>query len=213
MQTDDLIRSLAGDVAPIAPHALQQRIAVGIAGGAVVTLILILLGLGVRPDLTDALHGFSFWMKALYTATIAVGAILATVHLARPDAMRGKSSLWLLLPVAALSAIAANQLLHVPQSERLALWLGQSWRMCSALVLLYSVPIFAGLLWAFRRMAPTRLRSAGAAAGLASGACAATIYSLHCPEVSAAFVLTWYSLGIGLAAALGAILGPRLLRW
>ncbi len=213
MQTDDLIRSLAGDVAPIAPHALQQRIALGIAGGAAVTLILILLGLGVRPDLADALHGFSFWMKAVYTATIAIGAVVTTVHLARPDAARGKPSLWLLLPVAALSAIAANELLQVPQSERLALWLGQSWRVCSTLVLLYSIPIFIGLLWAFRRMAPTRLRSAGAAAGLASGACAATIYSLHCPEVSAAFVLTWYSLGIGLAAALGAVLGPRLLRW
>ena len=34
-----------------------------------------------------------------------------------------------------------------------------------------------------------------------------------CPEASAIFVLTWYTLGIGLAAGLGALLGPRLLRW
>ena len=32
-------------------------------------------------------------------------------------------------------------------------------------------------------------------------------------EVSAIFVLTWYSLGILLAAGIGALLGPRLLRW
>jgi len=32
-------------------------------------------------------------------------------------------------------------------------------------------------------------------AGFASGACAATLYCLHCPEVSALFILTWYTLG------------------
>ena len=76
-----------------------------------------------------------------------------------------------------------------------------------------AAPLFLGLLWSFRRLAPTRLRAAGAAAGLSAGACAAAVYCLHCPEASAIFVLTWYSLGIALAGALGALLGPRLLRW
>jgi hypothetical protein len=93
------------------------------------------------------------------------------------------------------------------------MWLGQSWRVCSSLVFLLSIPIFGGLLWSFRRLAPSRLRAAGATAGLAAGAWGATLYCLHCPEVSAIFVLTWYTLGIGLAALLGAIVGPRLLRW
>jgi hypothetical protein len=81
------------------------------------------------------------------------------------------------------------------------------------LLLTLALPIFAGLLRSFRRLAPTRLRAAGAAAGLAAGAWAAAIYCLHCPEVSALFVLTWYSLGILLATAAGALLGPRLMRW
>ena len=80
-------------------------------------------------------------------------------------------------------------------------------------MLLLSAPIFAGLLWSFRRLAPTRLRAAGAAAGFTAGAWAATLYCLHCPEVSAIFVLTWYTFGIGLAAGVGALLGPRLLHW
>jgi hypothetical protein len=93
------------------------------------------------------------------------------------------------------------------------MWLGKSWIFCPWLVLLLAAPIFVGLLWSFRRLAPTRLRAAGAVAGLAAGAWAATVYCLHCPEVSALFVLTWYSLGIALAAGAGALLGPRLLRW
>ena len=71
----------------------------------------------------------------------------------------------------------------------------------------------AGLLWSYRTMAPTRLRTAGAVAGLAAGAWSAMLYCLHCPEVSAIFVLCWYTLGIGLAALLGAWLGPYLMRW
>ena len=35
----------------------------------------------------------------------------------------------------------------------------------------------------------------------------------HLVEVSAIFVLTWYSLGILLAAGAGALFGPRLMRW
>jgi hypothetical protein len=85
--------------------------------------------------------------------------------------------------------------------------------ICPWLVLTLAVPIFVGLLWSFRELAPTRLRAAGAAAGLAGGAWAATIYCLHCPETSAIFVLTWYSLGIMFAAGTGAVLGPRLMRW
>ena len=102
---------------------------------------------------------------------------------------------------------------RVPPSHWLAMWLGLSWKVCSALVFLLSLPIFAGLLWSYRAMAPTRLRLAGATAGFAAGAWSATIYCLHCPEVSAIFVLTWYTLGIALAALLGALVGPRLMRW
>jgi hypothetical protein len=93
------------------------------------------------------------------------------------------------------------------------MWLGKTWKKCPWLVLMLSAPIFVGLLWSFRRLAPTRLRAAGAAAGLAAGSWAATLYCLHCPEVSALFVLTWYTLGIGMAAAIGALLGPRMMRW
>jgi hypothetical protein len=115
--------------------------------------------------------------------------------------------------VTLLGGVCVFELIHTPSSEWLAMWLGQSWSMCPWLVFGFAMPIFIGLLWSFRRLAPTRLRAAGAAAGLAAGAFAATVYCLHCPEVSAIFVLTWYTLGILLAASFGALVGPRLLRW
>jgi hypothetical protein len=59
------------------------------------------------------------------------------------------------------------------------------------------------------RSGPTRLR----AAGLLAGAVGAFGYAFACIEQSTAFVALWYSLGIGMSGALGAALGPRVLRW
>jgi hypothetical protein len=76
-----------------------------------------------------------------------------------------------------------------------------------------SLPALAAAFWAVRGLAPTRLRAAGFAAGLLAGSLGAFGYALSCPEVSPAFVAVWYTLGIGLTGAVGAGLGPRVLRW
>jgi hypothetical protein len=213
MKTDDLIAQLAADVPPVRRHALRRRILLGMGGGGAIALMLLMLTLGVRPDLGTAMHGFAFWMKWSYTASLAIGAVVAVMRLARPDALPLRW-IWLLaVPVLLLMGIGVGELAGQPSREWLAMWLGHSWKVCPWLVLTLAMPIFFGLLWSFRRLAPTRLRAAGAAAGLAAGAFAATIYCLHCPEVSAVFVLTWYSLGILLAAGIGALVGPRVLRW
>ena len=213
MDTQQLIESLSKDVPRVRPNALARRIGFGIVGGGLVTTALVTAVLGVRPDLQVAMQGFSFWMKWTYTISLGVGTVYAVTQVARPTPS-SLHRLWLMaIPVLLLAGIGIGELSKTPPAQWLALWLGRSWMICPWLVLTLAVPIFIGLLWSFRELAPTRLRAAGAAAGLAAGAWAATIYCLHCPETSAIFVLTWYSLGILLAAGTGAVLGPRLLRW
>jgi hypothetical protein len=213
VNTDQLIDRLSAEVQPVPRHALARRVAAGVLGGSFVAMAMVIVLLGVRPDLHLAMQGFPFWMKWAYTLSLGAGAAYAVSRLARPapGSLRG---LWLLAaPVLLLAGVGIGELARTPSREWLALWLGDSWKVCPWLVLGLSVPIFAGLLWSFRTLAPTHLRAAGAAAGLAAGAWAATIYCLHCPEASAMFVLTWYSLGMLLATAAGALLGPRFLRW
>jgi hypothetical protein len=213
MNTDGLIDTLARDLRPVPRHAVGLRLALGMLGGGLVTLLLIAALLGFRPDLRLAMRGFAFWMKWLYTISLGIGAIAMAARLARPEPMQLRAFWPIAVPFAMLAVVAAIEMAHVPPGDWLAMWLGKSWKVCPWLVLMLSAPIFIGLLWSFRRLAPTRLRAAGAAAGFAAGAWAATLYCLHCPEVSALFVLSWYTLGIGLASALGSLLGPRLLRW
>lgn len=49
--------------------------------------------------------------------------------------------------------------------------------------------------------------------GSLAGALGALVYALHCPEVQAPFLAVWYLAGMAIPTALGAVLGPRLLRW
>ncbi len=213
MNTDQLIEALASDVAPVSRHAVGRRLVAGIALGAIGTILLIGLWLGFNPQLDVAMRHYSFWVKWGYTLSLGICAVVATTRLARPDSGT-LGWLWVMaLPVASLTAIGIFEMSRVPSAQWLAMWLGESWSVCSSIVFMLSLPIFGGLLWSFRRLAPTRLRAAGATAGLTAGAWAATLYCLHCPEVSAIFVLTWYTLGISLATLAGAVLGPRLMRW
>jgi hypothetical protein len=213
VNSDDLIASLALDLRPVPRHALGRRLALGIVAGSVVTLAAVAGWLGFRPDLMPAMHSATFWLKWAYTISLAVCATLAASRLARPDGRVG-AALWLMaVPVLGLAAIAAVELAATPSAQWLAMWLGASWTICSRNVFLLALPIFAGLAWSFRRLAPTRLALAGTSAGMAAGAWGATLYCLHCPETSALFVLTWYTLGMLGAALVGRLAGPRLLRW
>ncbi|NIJ09542.1 hypothetical protein FHS31_003175 [Sphingomonas vulcanisoli] len=213
MNTDTLIETLAGDLKPVPPRSVGRRLMLGIGGGGAITLLLVATALGFRPDLAVAMYGFSFWMKWTYTISLGIGSVMMVSRLSRPEPVRLAGFWPIFIPFGLLAAVSIAELSHVPPADWLAMWLGHSWKVCPWLVLTLSLPIFVGLLWSFKRLAPTRLRAAGAAAGLASGAWAATLYCLHCPEVSALFVLTWYSLGIALASAFGALIGPRFIRW
>ncbi len=213
MKTDDLIASLAAELTPVKRGAARRSAALGIVTGMLVAIILLSLTFGVRPDLDIAMAGMMFWMKISYTASLALVALAAATVLTRPEAHPPRW-LWLLaIPIVALGAVSAIELATAPADHRVSMWLGRTWQFCPAIVTMLAIPIMAALMIAVRRFAPTRLRATGAIIGLGAGAAAATVYCLHCPESTATFVLSWYSLGIGLATLIGTVAGPRLLRW
>lgn len=213
MNTKDLIERLARDTVPVPRRSASLRLGLSLVVAMIVVLVLVAALLGFRPDLDIAMAGVMFWMKLAYTASIALIAVAALPTLVRPEA-RPPRWLWLLaVPVALLGLVSAHEMEAIPKDQWIAMWLGNSWRVCSAWIFTFSLPVAAALVLVVRRFAPTRLVQTGAVIGLASGAAAAAIYSLHCPEASASFVLTWYTIGILVATLAGATLGPRLLRW
>ncbi len=110
----------------------------------------------------------------------------------------------------AVWALAAFVLIDAEPPARAGLVLGRTWAACLFSIALLSIPAFIAHLWAMKGLAPTRLRLAGAAAGFASGA---LVFTLRCPELAAPFLGIWYVMGMLIPTAVGALIGPRVLRW
>jgi hypothetical protein len=211
--SEDLVERLVKDLRPVSPGVVVRRLGLGIVAGAVVSALLTVVLLGARPDMGQAVGAPMFWMKFAYTALIAVLALWACERLARPvGAAQGRIP-WLLAPLMAMAVLAVWRLTQTAPDARAAMVMGHSAGLCPWFIFALSLPPLAGLIWAMRGLAATRLRLAGILVGLAAGGAGATAYALHCDEMAAPFLATWYTLGVLSVGALGGILGPRVLRW
>ncbi|ADJ64716.1 DUF1109 domain-containing protein [Herbaspirillum seropedicae] len=213
MKTDDLISMMASGVTPVDRRLPVKQMAQALLLGGLGALLLMLKIYGLRPDLGLMLGVPLFWIKLAFPTTLAVGALLVLRRLMRPGLRVGVRWAGIALPGLAVWAGGALVLLSAPLAQRLPLLMGISWRSCPFNIALLSIPLFIGIFWAVRGMAPTRLRLTGAIAGLLAGATATMVYCLHCPEMGVPFWGVWYFLGILIPAAAGLLLGPRLLRW
>ena len=213
MKTDDLIGLLAAQAAPVAPHAGARRTVRALAWSLPAAVLLMLAVLGLNPALAAYLHLPMFWLKFGAPLCMALAGLALLGRLGRPGVPTGGSWLAYLVPVAVLWAVGAWAWVAAPAEARPALLFGLTWCVCPFCIAMLSSPVFAAALWVLRGMAPVRLRLAGAGAGALAGAAGATVYALHCPELGAPFLAVWYVLGMAIPVVLGALLGPRLLRW
>jgi hypothetical protein len=211
--SDDLIDRLSRNLRPVPRQAVARRLLLGTLAGALVSAALTVAILGLRPDLGRAVGQTMFWVKLAYVVALAALALRACERLARPAGTTGGRIGWLLAPVLALAAAAVWQLMRAPQAGRMPLLMGHSASLCPWLILAFSLPPLAGLIWAVRGLAPTRLALTGLMVGLAAGGAGASAYALHCDEMTAPFLAVWYTLGVAGAGLVGLGLGPRVLRW
>lgn len=214
MKTNDLISLLASGVTPVAPNAPARYFTAATVIAVSGALLLALGAYGLRPDIRLMLTTPLYWAKTGFPLALSVGALLVATRLSRPSTTIGRMRATVLaLPVVILWVAAiASYSFAVPES-RDTLLMGSTWRSCPLNIALLSVPGFVAFMKAVGSLAPTRLRSAGAAAGLLAGAVATLAYCLHCPEMGVPFWAVWYVLGIAIPTAAGALLGPRMLRW
>lgn len=213
MKTEELVRLLATGVEPVDPRTPVRRYAAAVAAGVVIAAIMMATWLGIRTGLLRDATIPMFWVKFAFVVWLAIGGWIAALRLARPDATLAGVAPMLLAPVLAMWVLAIVALSGADPEQRAALLLGQTWKECPAAIALLSAPIFAAAMWGMKGFAATRPTFAGAAAGLLAGAAGAVVYSFHCPELAAPFLGSWYVLGMLIPTALGAIIGPRGLRW
>ena len=98
MKTDDLVAMLSANVEPVERGLVGRAISVAVTVGAVIALGLMLIGLGVRADLTTA-HAVIFLLLKIAFAFLVVGVALRYLtRLARPGAQQGTSAFTIALP-------------------------------------------------------------------------------------------------------------------
>lgn len=213
MRTDDLIAVLANDPQPVMPGRAERRFLWLLALGPVIALVMMMVLLHPRPDLAAAMHLPMFWVKVVWPALVGIAACVLLLRLGHPGARLGASPFAALAPTVLIIAAGCAVLAQAPAPERLPLVLGDTWFECSFLIAMLSAPALWLSVRALRGLAPTQLPLAGAAAGLFAGAAGAFAYAFHCPELQAPFLAVWYVLGMAIPAAIGALLGRRLLHW
>jgi len=213
VKTDELVRLLAANVEPLDRARYVRRFVGATSLGLLAALALTRFLLHWNPGLGSELSEPAFWVRELYCAALAAIAMRILGRLGRPGARLGLWPAGIVAVILGMWTLGALALLSAPAPARAHLLLGGSFKVCSVLIAGVATPLFIALLWALKAHAPTQLRSSGAAAGFAAGALGALVYSLHCPELAPPFIGIWYLLGILIPTGLGAVIGPRLLRW
>jgi hypothetical protein len=212
MRTDDLVHALVADNATRVA-SLRQVLAWTIAAAFVVSTLIFMAVLAPRPDAIESLGSIRFDLKFVETILLAVTAGTLVLRLMRPEVRGGR---WLLLllaaPIVLVLAVLAELVVLPPAGWQMAT-VSKNWLICLTMIPTLSVPLLIAAFYSLRYGAPTRPRLAGAVAGLFAGGIAATLYASHCIDDSPLFVATWYTLAIGFVAVVGALIGPRVLRW
>ncbi len=211
--TDDLIARLATDLKPVRRHAMTWLLLGAVVASSAVAIAAMLMWLGMRPDMETAPATMMFWTKFTYTLAVAILGGVATLALARPD---GRTSWpwWVAIGLlAALVAGAFSQLARAEPGEMMPLIIGGTSLVCPWRIVVLALPVLLGAILALRRFAPRNPTLAGFAAGIMAGGTGAWVYSFACTENGMMFVALFYTAGIVIVGALGAVLGRWLLRW
>lgn len=210
---DDLIDRLAGELKPTPRAALPLQLLGWTALGIAIAGGLMLAWLGLRPDLMDAAGTMMFWSKFAFTSVFALLGGLAALRLARPGGSMARVAAWIVGLVALMGIAGIVQMLLMGPEHMRSLTIGGSALVCPFYIVVLSAPIYALVIFAMRQAAPTNPTLAGFAAGLLAGGAATWVYAFHCTESGMPFVTIWYTLGILVAAGLGALIGRFALRW
>lgn len=211
MKTDDLIGMLAQQAGPAEAAGDRRMLAVGLAGVLPLMLVAAAIGIGLVPP---ALWGTSSTVpKLAYALALAGAGLWLMRRIGHPGRGITGPAVAMAMVLGLAFIIGAIDVMQVPPDGRAMEIMGKSAIRCPLAILILSVPALAVALTAMRALAPTNLRRAGLGAGLLAGGLGAATYALACDEGAMAFIAIWYTLGMVLTGFLGAVLGPRVLRW
>jgi hypothetical protein len=214
MNADDLIANLGQH--PPRKSSLTPNIVV--LGAALISLIIALMLsiLWLKPRSDLAVQMIFDDRLFLLKLAFAVSVVIATLPIVRDLSVPGRriklGAILAMMPFVAIMVLVLYEL----GERRAGVWLHHSDHAtleCLWQIPALAAPAFIILAWAVRYLGPTDLSRTGAYIGLLAGGIGAVGYALHCHYDSVAFVGVAYTSAILATTLVGALLGPRILRW
>lgn len=203
MSNDALIADLSANLHPVRRRSILRETASLCGLGALELLLVLRLG-SMRPDMARMMSTVYMWWKlsglALLVAVSGTTAIRSLSPTVSPR--RGLATFAALAGVTVMAGAVLHPGTGVGATvlERLAPAHGI---ICSAAIVILSLPMLAIMAVLMRRNAPVHHRTSALAAGVAAGTWGALIFALCCPANDPLYVVVWYLLGCGVVAVLG----------
>lgn len=213
MTTDQLVALLVADLRPVNPKRVLRAVIIALATGLAAALVATMLIFVLPPELLDGNNLKLLSIKLLFASGIVATAAAFLPQLARPGAPMRGSFAFALMPFVLIVVAATAELVWTNSSAWPGMLIEQDSLTCLPSIPLLAILPFISLIWALRMGAPTDRVRAGAVAGLTAGGLAAFACAFPCTEQSLPSIALWYGFPIGICAAIGAKLGPSLLRW
>lgn len=216
MRTDDLIEFLSEDVSETwRPIRFAPWVFLGVALSAALLIVLPMINdLTIRPDYFERIDSSIIGLKQLFPLLLALLAFPLMRKAAYPETRLKFSNLVVILPfVLAMVGIFLWGFGQTPNEARAMAMAGKSLNYCVVYVPIFALPVFVSLLMVLHRGAPSRPMGTGFLAGLVAGGIGCAIYAFTCVDDSPLFWSWAYSLGILIAAGMGALIGKFVLKW
>ena len=213
MKTSELIAVLSNNVEAVNKDQLKKTIGTAVVAGTALGIGAMLRFFGVRTHLETTHAWLVVTTKLVFTVGVAIPASMYLLRVARPGGEHKTSVALVALPFAGIALLGCVSLMLAPLPHWHSMMLGGHWLECLVSIPMIAIVPFLIVILALRQTAPTDLTRAGAFAGLIAGSVAAIGYTLHCVDDSLPFIALWYGGAMAFCTAVGAYLGPKLLRW
>lgn len=216
MNTDRLVEVLSVNPEPVQPGHFARTLILAMVTGEAAAFGLMFVTVGPRPEVCSKAHFDWLAVKLLFSLSMIGAGAPLLVRSMVPG--RENETNWTLIffPFLAAISVALGLFLRDPIHRWRGMLLGANrWSSvhCLLYIMLFAAVPLAALILALRKGAPTQLIRAGAIAGIVAGGLGAAAYAFSCRSDTIQFIGIWYGAATALCAAIGARVGPRLLRW
>ncbi|MDE1915942.1 MAG: DUF1109 domain-containing protein [Sphingomonadales bacterium] len=204
---DPFIDGLVVQLAPVTPMKASAGLG-GAAASLAVAIVMVVALMGLRRDISAL-----FLLSSGLFLLLGAAASLSVIMMGRPS-VGSEHGGWVW--AAAMAALLPATTLLMGVTHGPAAWTEsdpETGVLCLAMGLLFGL-VTGGVLVAWlRRGAPTSPERAGLLTGIAAGSFGIFAFSLHCPSNDLYHIGLWHSLAVVVAAMIGRLAVPRLIRW